>query len=180
MFVLKNMRKVYLSIFSMRDMKKNQCREKCKMTFNLANFLLFLFMFIFVSCSNRTDSSNVRDTISKEDELEAYVNGMKKTVEEKLPVEIDEGMTMTKISFVPGYNYFVYTIECDENIYSIEEMRRNRDAVKTFMIENGRELFTKEMIEDFKYLDIKEIQYQYKGISSGKILSIHIGISELE
>ena len=136
-------------------------------------------LFLFSSCTNGLKTSHKGDDLSQEEKLDAFVSGAKEKCQEKFPMEIDEGMTFTHFDFISGYNYMVYTIECDETIWDIEEMRRNRDEMYENMLQNAGELFTQEVITDFMEVGIKELQYKYVGTSTGKIFVLHIKPSEI-
>lgn len=163
----------------MGKQKKKICFCRTQGTIICLKQLCLLLFFISVSCVNGSQHSQNSSDVSQEEKLEAYVRGMKKTTLENIPMEVDEGMMLTNFDFISGYNYVVFTIECDETMCDIEEMRRNRKEIKTLMIDNAREQFTPEMISDCEEIGIKELQYKYVGVSSGKTFVIHIKPSEL-
>ena len=110
---------------------------------------------------------------SDESTLEAII----RYANQDFPEEIEEGMTMTKIT-LEG-DYIVYYCSVDEDLYSISAIRTAQNEIKK---EIKNTLYEMDGSEDF--LDVcrsnnKGVAYKYVGIQSGNSHTIYIRPSEI-
>lgn len=96
-----------------------------------------------------------------------------------LPEEIEEGMTMTKIT-LEG-DYITYHCSVDEDLYSISEIRASQSEIKQEM---KAFLFGTDNsdIDDFKTIcrsNNKGVAFKYVGIQTGNSHTIYIRPSEI-
>jgi len=61
--------------------------------------------------------------------LEAWI----KTVNMQFPIEFDEGMKYTKMSY--DGECVVYSVECDESMYDMAELRENKQILEDYLLE---------------------------------------------
>lgn len=109
---------------------------------------------------------------------EAALEGQIEITNMQCPMQIATGMTMTHVSIESGY--VVYNITCDETLYSISELSKNKTQLKESIIEglNSGDPSTDMLIKLCREVK-KGIAYKYIGDTSENECMIKILTSEL-
>lgn len=94
-----------------------------------------------------------------------------------LPMQIEEGITMTDYSLV-GEN-IVITAELDESLYSIDELNKNINAVKNSIIENGVKDADSKALFDMCKVSHTGLVYRYVGNHTHKQCNVVICSDEI-
>lgn len=108
-----------------------------------------------------------------------FLNSMVEATNEGLPMDVEEGVKMTRV-FVEG-DYVIYILTCDEDVLDIDLLRKSKASMKKVIKENlsandpdmERELQTMINAE-------KGVGYRYVGDTSGKSFTIEFPVSELK
>lgn len=94
-----------------------------------------------------------------------------------LPMQIEEGIMMIDYS-LEGEN-IVITAEMDESLYSIDELNKNINAVKSSMIENGVNDADSKALFDMCKVSHTGLVYRYVGNHTHKQCNIVISRDEI-
>lgn len=94
-----------------------------------------------------------------------------------LPMQIEEGIMMIDYS-LDGEN-IVITAEMDESLYSIDELNKNINAVKSSMIENGVNDADSKALFDMCKVSHTGLVYRYVGNHTHKQCNIVISRDEI-
>lgn len=111
---------------------------------------------------------------------EALYNLLSLSIESQrinLPMQVDEGMTMTDYK-LEGDN-IVITMQIDENLYSISGMRSNRSLIKSSMIEEGLKDPESKALFDMCKVSHTGLTYQIVGNRSHDEFVITIPSNEI-
>lgn len=100
----------------------------------------------------------------------------------KCPMTICKGMTQTRIAIEDGY--IVYSVEVDEDLYSIAAInsikaQMKEDFIKEFETADPSDRLFIKLCKDGTDNRIKGFAYEYIGSSSGETCIIEIPLSEL-
>ena len=110
---------------------------------------------------------------------ETYLQSTIESSHLQLPITQAEGMVCHKIDM--DNEYFTYYIECDENLFDINEMQQsaieNHDALKEVMTSSSDPSFVR-MIQMLKATH-RGLRYIYIGTTSGKEAVVAITTEEL-
>lgn len=129
---------------------------------------------ISLSKKDIAELCNSTEETVPEEVLEAQVE----MTNAQCPMQVDLGMVITHLS-IEG-DCVVYNVECDENYYSIETIRSNKELAKQG-IKNSIDTNDPTMSMFIKICKDAEkgIAYKYIGNTSGDACIIKISISEL-
>lgn len=145
-------------------------------------FVSFLLLFTLASCNgvneNKTITADVLiedGSISKEEKLEKFIKGAEK-VNEKLPVEIEEGMIYNKAYYSNGYLVLEYV--CDEDLYDMDVMSAAVGEIREEGLAGIKQNLTQDQIKMMHYFGIG-YELKYVGNTSGKSFSVKYEHTEL-
>lgn len=111
---------------------------------------------------------------------EALYNILSLSIESQrvnLPIQVDEGMTMTEYK-LDGDN-IVITMQIDERLYSISAMRSNRSLIKSSMIEEGLKDPESKALFDMCKVSHTGLTYRIVGNNSNNEFVITIPSNEI-
>lgn len=136
-----------------------------KITIALLSFFLVMALSCFVACM--PSDKNIKEEIER--------------INESLPQDIGDGMTMKKIDF--NSDGFVYVVECMEDGPSIELIKEHQAEIKATMLANLKRLAatendTKALLEYCKKTD-KNLSYQFIDNKNGEEVTITANPKEL-
>ena len=97
----------------------------------------------------------------------------------QMPMQIDEGMKITKV-YLDG-DYVVYNVEIDESMYSVGNINASKSEVKSNIKEalsGGDDPAMKVFVQFCKNAG-KGIAYRYVGDQSGESATVYVGVDEL-
>lgn len=94
-----------------------------------------------------------------------------------LPMEIDEGMTMTGYRLID--ETIVTTIVVDENLYSISQMRSNKPLIKEAMLDEGIKDPSSKATLDLCKISHTGLRYHIVGDQSHQSLDVDITSQEI-
>lgn len=94
-----------------------------------------------------------------------------------LPMEIDEGMTMTSYRLID--ETIVTTIVVDENLYSISQMTSNKPLIKEAMLEEGIKDPSSKATLDLCKISHTGLRYHIVGDQSHQSLDVDITSQEI-
>lgn len=94
-----------------------------------------------------------------------------------LPLKIDEGMLMTDYSLED--ENIVISIECDEDLYSIDDISSNKDIVKDSMLEEGVSNPSSKALLDLCKASHTGLKYIFTGKRSHKSADILLSSDEI-
>ena len=110
---------------------------------------------------------------------EAYLQSSLQSMQLQLPMTYSEGMICSHVEL--DSNYFTYYLECDENLFDINEMafsaEQNHDAVRDMLTSSSDPSFVK-LLSTLKETD-RGLRYLYTGTTSGKEALVTIESEEL-
>lgn len=142
------------------------------MKFRILSVLLLLSL---VSCNGTNEKNAVTadiliedESVSKERKLAKFIEGAEK-INEKLPIEIEEGMIYNKAHYSNGYLTMEYV--CDEELYDMDELRSNVEEMREEGLSGLKENLTEDQIKLMHYFEIG-YELKYTGNTSGKSFSI--------
>lgn len=97
----------------------------------------------------------------------------------QMPMQIEDGMTVTK-AYLDG-DYVVYNVVIDEDMYAVDNIKASKDEVKANIKEalgSGDDPTMKIFVRFCKNAG-KGIAYKYVGNRSGESATVYIGVDEL-
>lgn len=121
-----------------------------------------------------------KKTTSSDSGYDKYIEFIKMGISEfnsTCPQEATVGMIITK-AYIDG-DYMIYYCECDEDLYSIDQMETNRKEAKSGIVESLRGEDQRQLIRMCVNAR-KGIGYKYVGTTSQKTCIILISCSELK
>ena len=126
---------------------------------------------------NHDDVALINDD-SSEDNADEILKGIVENGNLQCPMDIENGMTMEKMS-VEG-NYVMYDIKIDEDMYSIDALKSNISQAKQNLLNSN--LFSDPMLAKMVEYCVKAdkgIAYRYTGDQTDDVCVVHIEPSEL-